>query len=301
MSANALTVRGQELGEQLRVLRAESGFNLQSAARRIDMSPSQLSRLENGQRRAPAEVVTALLATYGVTGQRRRTALALARESDEHGWWQRDRPDFPERQRTLMSLESKAERIINYAGLLVPGLLQTSEYMRATLEETSMFSADAVEQRMATRMRRHAAVFGSRDCSLIALIDELVLHRRVATPGVLVRQLEQLVYWSTRDHVSIRVLRNDRLHSGTTGPFQLIRQRCGHTVVFLEHLGSSLFVEDKQDVATYGEAVRKMLDLALPQQDSVHLIEDIARNIHSEAGNDDSRRSRTAHLAQEPS
>ncbi|MEU6133089.1 helix-turn-helix transcriptional regulator [Saccharopolyspora sp. NPDC047091] len=285
-TANASSVRGQELGEQLRVLRSESGLNMENAARRIDMSFSQLSRIEGGRRRAAPEVVAALLATYGVTGRRRATALALAREHDAHGWWRRDRPDFPERQRTLISLESKAERIVNYTTVAVPGLLQTGEYMRATLEEASMLPGDLVEKRMETRMSRHAAVFDRRACSVVALIDELVLHRRVGGPHVLVRQLEQLVYWSTRAEVTIRVLPNERLPPGGGGSFQLIRQRRGHDVVFLEHLGSSLFVENAHDVATYRDAVRGMLDLALGKEDSVHLIEDVARNIHAEAGHE---------------
>ena len=108
----------------------------------------------------------------------------------------------------------------------------------------------------------------------------------VGGPHVLARQLEQLVYWSSREEVTIRVLPNERLPPGGGGSFQLIRQRGGHDVVFLEHLGSSLFVENVQDVATYCDAVREMFVLALSEEDSVHLIEGLARNIHVEAGHE---------------
>ncbi|MCX2732639.1 helix-turn-helix transcriptional regulator [Saccharopolyspora sp. NFXS83] len=283
MPANALTVRGQELGEQLRVLRAESGMNLQSAARRIDMSPSQLSRLENGQRRAPVEVVTALLATYGVTGQRRRTALALAREHDEHGWWQRDRPDLPSRQDTLAALESRADRIVNYEGVVIPGLLQTGEYTRALLTEPGMEPRSSLEQCMLTRLRRQSVLLRRNSPDFVAIIDEFALRRFVGGQDVLRRQLEYLLEAACRPNVEIRVLVNSGAHAGLRGPFCMVRQRSGQAVVMLENLTCSLFVEDPDDVVRYELAARKLLTRALDTPESTKLIATLAMEMDAEA------------------
>ncbi|WP_433270489.1 DUF397 domain-containing protein [Actinosynnema sp. CS-041913] len=67
-----------------------------------------------------------LLATIELcTGAKRDELLRLTREVDRRGWWHRDKPDFAQRQRTLINLEAKADLIICFEGMLVPGLLQT--------------------------------------------------------------------------------------------------------------------------------------------------------------------------------
>lgn len=132
------TVRGQELGEQLRALREQCGLNLHDAAEHLDASASKLSRIETGRCSPPVEDIGALLAIYGVRGDQRRDLLALAREAERRGWWQRDRPTFPERQRTLISLESRAEQIVTFDTVVVPGLLQTCEYTRALMEDSGL-------------------------------------------------------------------------------------------------------------------------------------------------------------------
>lgn len=184
------TVRGQELGEELRLLRESAGLTLTDAAGRIDASASKLSRIESGLCGALTEDVAALLAVYQVTGTKRRELLTLARESAQRGWWQRNQPDFPQRLRTLISLESKADSIVNFEGMVMPGLLQTGEYARAIMTECGYVPENEVEDRMVTRLRRHSVLLRRHPPHLHALIDELVLHRLVGGRDILRRQME---------------------------------------------------------------------------------------------------------------
>lgn len=283
MPVNDPTVRRQELGEQLRGFRAVSGLNLKIAASRIDMSPSQLSRIENGRRSAAVETVAALLAVYGVTGGDRSTVLALAREDDKYGWWLRDRPGFPERQRTLISLESRSEHIVNYEGVVVPGLLQTGEYTRALLTEPGLVRSAEIEDRMVKRLRRHSVLLRRTAPRFIAIIDELVLRRVIGGQDVLRRQLEHLLEAAARPNIEIRVLVNIGGHAGVHGPFCLMRQSSGHTVVMLENLTCSLFVEEAGDVAQYKLAAKKLLTRALDTTESTKLIAALAMRMDAEA------------------
>lgn len=77
------TVRGQELGEQLRALREAAGCSLTFTGHRIDASASKICRIESGRVTATAEDVAALLTVYGTTGPRRRALLDLAREAEK--------------------------------------------------------------------------------------------------------------------------------------------------------------------------------------------------------------------------
>lgn len=187
------TVRAEELGQALHALRVGTELTLADAGTMIDASASKVSRIEGGKRGVAVEDVAALLAVYRVTGPCRAELLALAREADRRGWWQRHRPDFPERQRTLISLEARAATITNFEGMNVPGLLQTGEYTRSMMIESGIVPDGEVEQRMVTRLDRHA-VLRRRDApKLVAIIDELALHRVVGGPDVMRRQLEYLV------------------------------------------------------------------------------------------------------------
>ncbi|SFB20783.1 Transcriptional regulator, contains XRE-family HTH domain [Amycolatopsis marina] len=274
------TVRGQELGEALRGLRERAGLSLADAAKRIDASASKLSRLENGKRAAPIEDVAALLAVYGTTGRPRTQLLGLAREVGERGWWQRNRPSFAERQNTLVSLESRALTITNFEGMTVPGLLQTGEYTRSLMIECGHVPENEVEARMVTRLRRHSILRRQSPPGLVAIIDELALHRLIGGPDVLRRQLDHLVELATYPNIELRVVPNDgSAHAGINGAFTVLRRPEGTPVVFLENLTSSLFLEERHEIARYEYATRELLARALDAAQSVRRIAMLARRL----------------------
>ncbi|GAB2671427.1 helix-turn-helix transcriptional regulator [Saccharopolyspora gloriosae] len=283
MASQEITVRGQELGTWLREFRVEAGLALADAATRIDLSAGQLSRVEHGRRRPRLELVTALLAIYGITGARRRSTVALAREESGDGWWHRDRPDFPERQRTLISLESRATSIVGFEGVLVPGLLQTGEYTRALMSESSLVAPDEVERRMVTRLHRHRVLRRDDAPALTAIIDELALRRVIGGVEVQRRQLEHLLELAQWPRIRIHVVANSGAHAGVNGSFSLLRQPEGPDVVFLENLTCSLFIEDAVEIATYETAVRELLTQALTQTQSSEVIASLATAMDAEA------------------
>ncbi|MCX2732644.1 helix-turn-helix transcriptional regulator [Saccharopolyspora sp. NFXS83] len=283
MSSQEITVQGQELGMWLREFRVESGMPLAEVAARIDVTAGQLSRVEHGRRHPRVETVTALLAIYGITGARRRSTVALAREDGGDGWWHRDRPDFPERQRTLISLESRAASIVGFEGMLVPGLLQTGEYTRALMSQSGLVAPDEVERRMVTRLHRHRVLRRDDAPTLVAIIDELALRRVVGGVDVQRRQLEHLLELAQWPRIRIHVVTNSGAHAGVNGSFSLLRQPEGPDVVFLENLTCSLFVEDPVEIATYETAVRELLTQALTQTQSSEVIASLATAMDAEA------------------
>lgn len=300
MSRPDPTVRGQELGEELRAIREAAGLTIHRAARRIDASPAKLSRVETGMRSAMVEDVAALLAVYDVTGAKRRELLNLARETEQRGWWQRNRPDFAQRQRTLIGLESKADRIVNFETVVIPGLLQTGEYTRAIMTECGYVPEDEIEGRMVARLKRHSILLRQRPPQLDAIIDELVLHRLVGGRDVLRRQLEHLVECSQRLNITIRVVPNaGHAHAGIDGSFILVRRSGFPAVVFVDSLTSSLFLEDRSEIASYESVLRRLSSSALDERQSIELIGELAKRLDTEASSDEVVRSGQSVLAQE--
>jgi transcriptional regulator with XRE-family HTH domain len=276
------TVRGQELGAALQELREAAGFTLAEAASIINSSPSKLSRMESGKRRALIVDVSALLGFYRVRGTRRDELMSLAEKVDQRGWWQRYKEEFQERQHTLILLEAKANMITNFEGMHVPGLLQTGEYTRALMIESEMVPEDQIEQRMITRLRRHSILMRERPPQLLALIDELALHRIIGSTQVLRRQLEHLVEIAAKSHIDIRVIPNKRAHAGKDGAFALLHRNQYRPVVFVENLTSSLFLEEPEDIKEHQSAVRLLLRAALDEGQSVEFIASLAKRLDDE-------------------
>ncbi len=166
-----LTVRAEELGGELRALRERAAMSLEAAGDRIGASAAKVSRLENGKGGVAVEDVAAFLAVYQCVGPKRDALLALAREVDRRGWWQRDKPDFAQRQQTLINLESKADLIVSFECVNMPGLLQTGEYTRSLMTGSGIVPEAEVEGRMVARMRRHALLLKPNPPRLLTLID----------------------------------------------------------------------------------------------------------------------------------
>jgi transcriptional regulator with XRE-family HTH domain len=272
-----LTVRAEELGDDLRRLREAAGMSLERAGELIDASATKMSRIENGLREGSTEDVAALLAIYGCVGPRRTELLKLAHEVDRRGWWQRTKPTFDERVRTLLNLEKKADLIVNYECMNVPGLLQLPDYTRALLVESEMVPVSEIEDRLTVRANRQSILLGSQTPRLLVLIDEQVMTRRIGGPTVMRRQLAHLAETAQATHVSLRVIPNSGAHAGANGAFMLLKRETGHKVVYLENLTSSLFLEETEEIAAYETAIRLLVQRALPTGESVQLITEAAR------------------------
>jgi DNA-binding XRE family transcriptional regulator len=276
------TVRRQELGQELRMLRKKERISLREAAQVIDASESKLSRIETGHRNAPLDDIASLLGLYRADSKKRAHLLALAREAHEIGWLQASRPNFAQHQHTLIMLESKAEQIVNFGPLVVPGLLQTGDYTQAIMAESGVVPKDEIDDRMVTRLHRQSVLLRPSPPQLLALIDELVLHRTLGGPDVLRLQLRHLIKMASQPNITIRVIPNG--HVGASSSFDLLRIADRPAVVFLESLTSNLFVERPVDVDVYERTLERLAACALDEEESIETIASAARTSKPERG-----------------
>jgi len=272
------TVRGQELGEELRALRDAAGCSLTVAGQRIDASASKICRIESGQVTATPEDVAALLAVYGVTGPQRRELLELAREAEKRGWWQRHLLDYQTCRNTLFNQEAKASTIINFELAVIPGLLQTPGYTRALTRDFEEGASDEkVEARVNFRQQRQARLTRPNPPNFLALIDEMALCRPVGGPEVFQHQLLHLLHAGERPNITVLVVPNDgRAHHGIDGGFIMLRKDGQSSLVYADNLVSSHYFEERVEVDEYASAIQRLSDRALDQQESMELIATLA-------------------------
>jgi transcriptional regulator with XRE-family HTH domain len=198
----------RRLGHELRKLREAAGLQLVDAAKRLECSPSKVSRLENGQGLPKLRDVRDLLDLYQVRDQRLHTRLmGLTTASQDQGWWS-DHPDMsPSNFGNFISLESAADEIKWYSGFAISGLIQIPEYTRDIFTKNYPDATENdIEQFIEIRTKRQRFVLDRLgELRITAVIDECALHRVVHSRRVMREQLSALIEYTTHDGVDLRI------------------------------------------------------------------------------------------------
>lgn len=264
-----LPVRNRALSAELKRLREKAGLTTRKAASLYGMSPAGLNRSETGKRMATPEEVSGLLAIYGVKGEERRRLMDLARPEESSGWWETSRQ--ARHLSALIDFEAAATSIIQYATLLVPGLLQTPAYARDIIGRGG-YTPDEVDRLVAVRMKRQRILFRLLPPNYLVLLDEAVLRRPFGGGPTMAAQVRWLIDMAKRQRVSIHVVPFKHGGYDAAGCFSIYDFAKGSRVVYLENRGASAFLDHPEDTAPFPPDVAAMLDVALNSSDSVEFM-----------------------------
>jgi transcriptional regulator with XRE-family HTH domain len=267
------------VGVQLAGFREDAGLAQDQAARALGFSAAKLSRIESGKgRRPPAEAdVQALLRLYGTEEYEASVLLKLSQRAGEPGWWQRyDKRLMPEWFDRLVGLQEAAAAIRTFEIQYVPGLLQTPAYTEAVVRR-GLPSAPASEVRRRVELRtRRAQLLHREDApQLWAVVDESVLLRVLGSREVMREQLAHLVMMAERSHVTVQVVPLD-VTNASAPAIPVTYLRFGGLdlpdVVYLEHIKSANFLEDRDETEEYRVALDRLADEALTPRESLELL-----------------------------
>lgn len=267
------------VGVQLAGFREDAGLAQDQAARAVGFSAAKLSRIESGKgRRPPTENdVRALLRLYGTDDYEAEVLLKLLQRAGEPGWWQRyDKRLMPEWFDRLVGLQEAAATIRTFEIQYVPGLLQTPAYTRAVVER-GLPNAPAGEVERRVELRRHRArlLFRPEAPQLWAVIDESVLLRVLGSTEVMREQLEHLVEMAARPNVTLQIVPLN-VTNASAPAIPVTYLRFGGLdlpdVVYLEHIKSANFLEDRDETEEYRIALDRLADEALKPRDSLELL-----------------------------
>ncbi|MFJ3824450.1 helix-turn-helix domain-containing protein [Streptomyces nodosus] len=278
-SEPAPTLLKMLVGVQLAGIREEAGLSQEQAARAAGFSAAKLSRIEAGKgRRPPAEAdVRTLLKRYGADGHEASVLVALLQRAGEPGWWQRyDKRLMPEWFDRLVGLQEAAEAIRTFEIQYVPGLLQTRAYARAVVERgLPTASAAEAERRVELRMRRRELLLRPDAPRLWAIVDESVLLRVLGGAEVMREQLEHLVETARLPHVTVQIVPLDVTHASAPA-IPVTYLRFGGLdlpdIVYLEHIRSAHFLEDREETEEYRVVLDRLADEALDPRASMTLL-----------------------------
>jgi len=269
------------VGAQLRRLREERGITRAEAGEPIRASESKISRMELGRVGFKERDVRDLLSLYGVhDDEERATMLARVQEANESSWWHAYGDVTPNWFQRYLGLETTASLIRTYEVQFVPGLLQTEAYARAVVRlGHSNAPEDEVSRRVRLRLARQQMLTSPDPPKLWAVVDEAALRRPIGGRQVMRDQIEALIGTVIKvPNVRLQVVPlASGGHAAAGGSFTILRfpQRDLPDMVYIEQLTSALYLDKREDIDCYFDAVNRLFVEAAPLKETVRILDRI--------------------------
>lgn len=272
MVGQARGVNRAQLGAALRALRQASGKEAKAVARAALMSPSKLSKIENAKLAPSATDVERILLAIGVSPEIKAEYTEAARTAgtETTEWRLLKRVGVHKGQQEVKALEAQMSVLRMFQPALIPGLLQTPEYIRAVLQRHNL-SEDTLNRTINGRLDRQAILYDSTK-SLRFIITEPVLRWRLVPSSMMAAQLDRIVSMSRLSHIDIRVVPlSIRQHDIANHSFAIRDNR----MVTVETVHAEVLVTDPRDVEIYAEKFHGFERVALSGEDMQSLVEGI--------------------------
>jgi transcriptional regulator with XRE-family HTH domain len=266
-------VNRSELGSALRVLRQASGKEAKAVARSAVMSASKLSKIETGKLAPSADDVERLLTAIGVSDEVKSEYMDAARAvaTEATAWRLIQRAGLHKAQRQLKAVEARMALLRLFQPALVPGLLQTPEYMRAILSRHDDLSEATVRETVSARLERQEVLYDTSK-TLRFVVTEPVLRWLIVPPLVMAGQLDRLISLSRLPNIDVRVVPLAGPKYDIPNHAFVIRDDRAVTV---ETVHAEVIVTDPRDVGLYVAKFDGFADRALHGDSMRTLLESI--------------------------
>lgn len=280
-SVASSTIKRRRLAATLRNLRDQADLTLDQVADRMGLAQSTMSRIETARASARPAIVRGLLTLYGVHGDDAEAIVQIAKEATQRGWWYSYRDVIPDWFETYIGFESEASLIQAYQAQIVPGLLQTEDYARAILGlPWQKLPPNEVERRVKARLSRQQVLDAEHLTEYHLVLSEAVLRCQVGNPEIMRDQLLSLAAIVERRQATIQVLPFVAGPLASSyGPFVVLDFPSAEDppVGYVEHLTGGVLLEEAAEIQRYRMAFNHQCAAALPVDESVLLITEVAR------------------------
>jgi len=275
------TVRSVKLGQELRRLRKAAGVEPDDAARAIERSPSLIGHFERGIRVPAASDLTVLVRdVYGVTDDEVLTTLKTLRSEAAH------RSPFstyglPDWLEPYVSLESEAVELRCVELHIIPGLLQTEQYMRRLFRLDGRWGPDQVSKYVAARLLRQERLLGSQPLRVSAVVSKAALEMcaHETEEGLAAGQLTLLAERAKQPNINLQILPFEAGMHPVGGPFSLLRFPQGllDDVAYQEDAWGGRLIEKPPMVAHLAKLFDELRTMSLDRSESRALIAQLVK------------------------
>ena len=278
--AYGATIAKLLLARKLTDLRVEAGYTANHVCDMLNWGRGKVGRFEANQWKRPEmSDIRDLLRFYQADEACAREIEDLAMQARVRPWW-RDYQDIFDNE--FAGFEADATRIRVFTPLVIPGLLQTADYIDALMRSSGKPPA---WRRRATeaRVRRQQILDREREntCHLEAVIAEASLLYRWGSRSERRDQLLYLVEVGERPNVRLHLQRfADGPPPGMFSAVQIFDYAGAEmSLVFTETDHGIQEVSDAEYVSSYIEAFDRAVDAALEPRDTAQYLKQLAERL----------------------
>jgi len=194
-----------ELSHTLKQLRQDAGLTGTQAAEQAGFSQPKISRIEKGTNFPSPADVAKLVKIYGAPPETRERLIELAevvKATNRRVVLSRaNRAGF---QKRIRDLNHDAKQVREFSPIIIPGLLQTAEYMQAIFTAGGTSADDA--SKSVTARREGQNILDEPGRRITILTTEGALGWAAGPPDMMIRQLEHIELATRKPVVRVGII-----------------------------------------------------------------------------------------------
>nr|WP_255430202.1 helix-turn-helix transcriptional regulator [Streptomonospora sp. PA3] len=251
----------KEFGSYLRDCRLQAGLTIDQVASSVGLSSSLVGKVERGERVCQRSTARALEDLYGTSGALLDRWTRTQARSNDPTW-----------SRQATECEPKASDIKQFHAMLLPGVLQTAAYARATFHDGR--PGEDMESVISARCSRLAAL----TATLSFVVPEHVLRTRVGGAQVMSEQLNHIVKLIEAERIVLQVLPAETpTLAGLAGHFRLFSFKDRLPMAYAEHVSGGVLIDDPSELHRLGVLWGTLTAFAYDPSRSTEMIREAER------------------------
>ncbi|MEU8147144.1 helix-turn-helix transcriptional regulator [Nonomuraea sp. NPDC048901] len=250
-------------GADLRKYRYAAKWTQAQLAERIGYSKSRIGNVERGDEKPTRELIELCEKALGLDGALLTHWPAISGNR------------MPDWFRQWPPIERKADQLITWAPLIVPGLVQTEEYARAIFQGEPHMTPEQAEEAVKARIERQTIFNRPNPPQFLAVVDEGVLYRPIGDDFVARRQLEHLIAMAESKWFTVQLLPYAaRCTAVLVGSALLARENGVPIAAYVESAIHGRVVDSTSDIKRLMDRLELIRSAALPEYLSVQRIKE---------------------------
>lgn len=255
-------------------MRERAGLKMEDAAVKLEKTRTVVSRIESGDSRVDVHLAKSMMDVYDTYES---DLLDQVREAMKPRWFRA----YGVEDHGYVDVETEASVVCEFAGLNMPGLLQTEPYMRDLLKTGRRRTLKELDNDVAVRkIRQQRLTSDENPLELKVVVDEAALQRRSGDAAIMRDQLDHMVLMAELPTVTLQVLPlAGGPHDAMNGSFALLAfpEPDDPELLFVEYITGALHIENDDELRKARLVFDQLRAQALGPAESIELISELAR------------------------
>ncbi|MDO0932832.1 helix-turn-helix transcriptional regulator [Streptomyces sp. DG2A-72] len=251
-------------GAVVQALREHAGLSREEFGERVGLSKHTVASVELGRRMPDPEFAERSEPVLGNTGAVRNAAKHLAPQPGLAAWFRR-----------WARLETTAITLCTYESRMVPGLLQTKDYVQAlAADQLPPLDDSQIEERWAARAERQRLLRERPNTAFSFILEEHLFLRRTGGVDVTRALIDHVQEIAQLRNVEIQIMPLvQESHAGLQGPMRLLETPDNQWFAYCEGQESGQLISDRKLVSVLQSRYARMRSQALTPKDSMSLLQ----------------------------